>query len=104
MAANLIELAKNYLSSEIMNRISGEIGERPERVEQAVEAGIPSILAGFLNIVTSSGGNRLADMLKQTPSELSHLGGLDKVLSNPGALFSGGAIESVIKYGQTLLN
>jgi outer membrane protein OmpA-like peptidoglycan-associated protein len=104
MSVNLIELAKNYLSSEIMNKISGEIGERPERVEQAMEAGIPSILAGFLNMATSSGGNRLVEMLKQTPSELSHLGGLDKVLSNPGALFSGGSIETVIKYGQTLLN
>ena len=56
MAANLIELAKNYLSSEIMHKISGELGERPEKVEQAAEAGIPSILAGFLNMATSSGG------------------------------------------------
>jgi outer membrane protein OmpA-like peptidoglycan-associated protein len=104
MAANLIDLAKSYLTSEVVHKISGELGESPDRVEKAIEGGIPSILAGLLNTVSSSGANRLVDMLKQGPSELSHMGGLDSILANLTSLLSGGSLDTLIKYGQTLLS
>jgi outer membrane protein OmpA-like peptidoglycan-associated protein len=104
MATSLIDLAKSYLTSEVMHRISGELGESPERTEKAIEAGIPSILAGLLNTVSSSGVSRLFEMLKQGPSELSHLGGLDSVLANPASLMSGASVDTLIKYGQTILS
>jgi outer membrane protein OmpA-like peptidoglycan-associated protein len=103
VAANLIDLAKGYLTTEVVHRISSALGENPERVETAIEAGIPSILAGFLKMA-SSGGNRLFEMLKHEPSELSHLGGLDGAFGNLGSLLSGGSIDSVIKYGQSVLS
>jgi outer membrane protein OmpA-like peptidoglycan-associated protein len=102
MASNLIELARGYLTSEVVRRIGGELGESPDRVEKAIEAGIPSILAGVVKMA-SSGVNRLFEMLKQEPSELAHLGGLDGVFGNLGSLLSGGSMESLIKYGQTVL-
>ena len=44
-------------------------------------------------------------MLKQEPSELSHLGGLDGAFGNLGSILSGGgAADGLIKYGQTLLS
>ncbi len=104
MATNLIDLAKSYLSPELIQKIGGELGERPERVEQAVEAGIPSVLAGFMNLASSAGAGRLLEMLKQAPPELAHLGGLDKVLANPASLLSGGSLDAIIKYGQSVLN
>lgn len=103
MAANLIDLAKGYLTTEVMHKIAGALGESPERIEQAVEAGIPSILAGFLNAVSSGGANRLFDTLKREPAELSHLGGLDGVFGNLGSLLSGSSMDGLIKYGQSLL-
>ena len=104
MPTNLIDLAKSYLSSELVQKIGNELGERPERMEQAVEAGIPSILAGFMNLASSTGAGRLLEMLKQAPPELAHLGGLDKVLANPASLLSGSSLETLIKYGQSVLN
>jgi outer membrane protein OmpA-like peptidoglycan-associated protein len=103
MAASLIDLAKDYLNADVVRRLSGEFGEHQERVQKAIDAGIPSILAGFLNMA-ASGANRLFDMLKQEPSELAHLGNLDGVLGNLGSLLSGGSAEDLIKYGQSLLN
>jgi outer membrane protein OmpA-like peptidoglycan-associated protein len=103
VAANLIDLAKGYLTPEVMHRISDALGENAEHVERAIEAGIPTILSGFLNLA-SSGGNRLFEMLKHEPSELSHVGGLDGVFGNLGSLLSGGSVDSLIKYGQTVLS
>ena len=104
MATNLIDLAKNILGSEVMHRISSELGENPDHVEKAIGAGIPSILAGLLKMLSSSGANRLSEILKHQPSELSHMGGLDGVLGNLGSLFGGGSLDGLMKYGQTLLN
>ena len=74
-------------------------------MEKAIGAGIPSILAGLLNMASSSGANRLLDMLKQEPTELSHLGGLDGVFGNLGSMLSGGgSADGLMKYGQILLS
>jgi OmpA-OmpF porin, OOP family len=104
MSTNLIDLAKSYLSPKLIQTIGDELGEHPERMEQAAQAGIPSILAGFMNLASSTGANRLLDMLKQAPPELAQLGGFDKVLANPASLLSGSSLDTLIKYGQTLLN
>jgi OmpA-OmpF porin, OOP family len=104
VAANLIELAKSYLTSEVVRRIGGALGESPDRVEKAVDAGIPSILAGFLNLASSSGANRVLELLRHEPSELAHHGGLDGVFGNLGSLLSEGSIDGLIKYGQTVLS
>ncbi len=105
MAASIIDLAKQYLTSEVVHKMSGALGEDPEHVEKAIGAGIPTILAGLLNMSSSSGANRLVDMLKQEPTELSHLGGLDGVFGNLGSILSGGgSADGLMKYGQTLLS
>jgi outer membrane protein OmpA-like peptidoglycan-associated protein len=87
-----------------MHRISSELGENPDHVEKAIGAGIPSILAGLMKMLSSSGASRLSEILKQQPTELSNVGGLDGVLGNLGSLFGGGSLDGLMKYGQTLLN
>jgi hypothetical protein len=104
VAANLIEIAKDYLTPEVVRRISGALGESAEHVERAIEAGIPTILSGFLNLASSSGASRLAEMLKHEPAELAQAGGLDGVFGNLGSLLSGGSMDGLIKYGQTVLS
>src|SRR5262249_40545711 len=104
MPASLIDLAKSYLNSEVVHKISSELGENPDHVSKAVEAGISSILAGVMKAATSSGADRLVETLKQDPSELSHSGGLDGVLGNLGSLVSGPGLQNLLKYGQMILS
>jgi outer membrane protein OmpA-like peptidoglycan-associated protein len=103
MASSLIDVAKGYLTSEVVNRISGALGESPDRMHRAIDAGIPSILAGFVKNASSSGLGRMFDMLKQDPPELNQTGGLDGILGNLGGLLTGGSAESLIKFGQSAL-
>jgi outer membrane protein OmpA-like peptidoglycan-associated protein len=104
VAANLIEIAKSYLTPELVHRIGGELGESPEHVEKAINAGIPSILAGFLNMATKPAANRPLEMLKHEPAELAHLGGLDGIFGNLGSLVGGGSFEKLTAYGRSLLS
>src|SRR5262245_4268695 len=104
MAVNLIEQAKSYLTSEVVDRVAGLLGESPDRTEKAVEAGIPALLAGLVNTAaTPAGAGRLFDMLKQEPHEVAHVGGLDSILGNLGGLLSGGSLSSLTQYGMTVL-
>jgi OmpA-OmpF porin, OOP family len=104
MATNLMDLAKSYLTSEIVHKLSADLGESPQHVEKGIEAGIPSILAGLLNSVTSSNASGLVDMLKQGATELGPAGGLDGILGNLSSLLKGDSAATLIKYGQTLLS
>ena len=104
MATNLLDLAKGYLTSEVMHKLGVDLGESPQQLDKAIEAGIPSILAGLLNSVSSPSASGLVDMLKQGAPELGPAGGLDGVLGNLGGLLSGGSSATLIKYGQTLLS
>src|SRR5262245_9240759 len=104
MAVSLIDLAKNYLTSEVLHKMGGELGETPDQVEKAVEAGIPTLLAGLLKMVSTSGANHLIDMLKQEPPDLGRTGGLDDIFGNLGGLLSSGSIGPLIKYGKDLLS
>src|SRR5262245_56171573 len=104
MAVNLIELAKDYLTPDVVNTLSGTLGESSERTEKAVEAGLPEVLAGFLKTAANpAGAGRLFDMLKQEPPELSQMGGLDGSLGNLGGLLSGASLGNLIKVAQPLL-
>ena len=75
MATNLLDLAKGYLTSEVMHKLGVDLGESPQQLDKAIEAGIPSILAGLLNSVSSPSASGLVDMLKQGAPELGPAGG-----------------------------
>jgi outer membrane protein OmpA-like peptidoglycan-associated protein len=104
MSVSLINLAKDYLPSEVVHQISDLIGESPENTERAIEAGIPSLLAGLLNWAsTPSGASRVVETLKQEPAELKEIGGLDEVLGNLGGILGGSSRDDLIKLGQSIL-
>lgn len=105
MSVNLIDLAKNYLTSEIMGKLGGALGESPEHVEKAVGVGLPAILAGMLKKASSpSGAGGLSDMMKQEHPGLKEIGGLDGVLGNLGGLLEGSSMGPLLEYGKTILN
>ena len=106
MAASIIDLAKQYLTSEVVHKMSGALGEQPEQSGKSNWSRHPNDpWLELSNMASSSGVNRLVDMLKQEPTELSHLGGLDGVFGNLGSILSGGgSADGLVKYGQTLLS
>jgi outer membrane protein OmpA-like peptidoglycan-associated protein len=105
MSVNLIELAKSYLTPEVVHKMGGALGESPEHVEKAVGTGLPAILAGFLKMASSpSGAVHLTDLMKQDSPALKQLGGLDGTLSNLGGLLDGGSLATLASYGQTILS
>jgi hypothetical protein len=105
MAVSIIDLGNQYLPPEVVNKLSGVPCESPSSVGKTIGAGIPSIPAGLLNEVSTSGARRLFDVLKREPSELSHQGGLNGGFGNISSMLSGADSTYVfIKYGQTLPN
>jgi OOP family OmpA-OmpF porin len=104
VAANLVEAAKAVLTSDVVRTLAANLGDNPEHLEAAFAAGIPAILAGLLQKVSSGGGGELVAMLQHDPPELKDLGGLDGVLGNLGGLLSGESAERLIAYGHALVD
>lgn len=72
MSYNLIETAKNYLSSEFINQASSSLGESSAGISKALSAIIPTSLAGILSHATHSteGANSVFTMAKAAYTNL----------------------------------
>ena len=98
MALNLVDLAKDYLTPDVMSKIAGHIGETPAATERAIGAAIPSLAGVACNQASTPGGaTKLLSLLNTS--------GLDTgVLSNfAGALGGGAATEGLLRTGNNLL-
>jgi outer membrane protein OmpA-like peptidoglycan-associated protein/uncharacterized membrane protein YeaQ/YmgE (transglycosylase-associated protein family) len=90
---NLAELAKETLSSEVVNRLSEKVGESPGAIRSALEAMIPTVLASAKSLAsTPSGASRLFDLAKGAAQ-----GGLERQLIE-------GNLEAVGRQAHSFLN
>jgi outer membrane protein OmpA-like peptidoglycan-associated protein len=99
MALNLIDLAKDYLTPDVISKLSGQIGETPAATEKALGAAIPSLAGIACNQASTPGGaSKLMSLLNTS--------GLDTgILSNfAGALGGGAATDGLLRTGNSLLN
>jgi outer membrane protein OmpA-like peptidoglycan-associated protein/uncharacterized membrane protein YeaQ/YmgE (transglycosylase-associated protein family) len=97
-APNLAEAAKNALTPEALHKLSSVLGESPGHVRKAVEAMIPTILAGAASEAsTSSGAARLFEMAKESAA-----GGTDLV-SHLGDHLTGAGAENLGRTGEGML-
>ncbi len=99
MALNLIDLAKDYLTPDVLSKMSGLVGESPAATQKAVGAIVPSLAGIACNQASSPGGaSKLMGLLSSS--------GLDSnVLNNfSGALSGGSATDGLLKTGSNLLN
>lgn len=98
MSINLLELLKEHLSGDVVSNIAALIGETPDHTGNALNAVLPSLLAGLVDKgsdAASIGG--LFDLLVKG----THDGG---ILSNLGALSRGGEeTTSLMSEGGSLL-
>jgi hypothetical protein len=98
MALNLIDLAKDYLTPDVVSKIAGQIGESPTATQKAIGAAVPSLAGVACNqAATPAGASKLLGLLNTS--------GLDSgVLSNfAGALSGGAATDGLLRTGNNLL-
>ena len=98
MALNLIDLAKDYLTPDVISKLSGQIGETPAATERAIGAAVPSLAGVACNTASTPGGaTKLLSLLSTS--------GLDTgILSNfAGALTGGAATDGLLRTGNNLL-
>ena len=80
MAVNLIELAKGYLTSDIIQKAASFVGESEPATQKAVNGIVPTLIAALANQASTSGGaeklSRILDTGKYDGSALNNLGSL----------------------------
>ncbi|MGL4608349.1 MAG: DUF937 domain-containing protein, partial [Trueperaceae bacterium] len=97
MSVNLINMVKSQLGGETLNRISGLLGESPEKTQAAVNGAVPALLGGLLG--NASSGNGATNML----SALTNLD--DNLIGNVGNLLGNGQqSKSMMDTGGKLLS
>jgi outer membrane protein OmpA-like peptidoglycan-associated protein len=96
MSESLIDLAKTYLTPDVIAKIAGHLGETPAATKTAAASAVPSVLAGALNQVsTPEGASSLAGILgKLDPNILGNFAGM---------LGGGGTTDGLLKAGEGLL-
>lgn len=83
MATNLVSLVMEFLTPDVIRRIANALGLDTNKVQSAIGAGVPGLLAGLSGAATAPGGpQKLVDAAKQetgTPAKLGNmLGGDDQ--------------------------
>src|SRR5215467_14378408 len=99
MALNLLDLAKDYLTPDVLSKMSSLVGESPAGTQKAMGAIIPSLAGAACNQASTPGGaSKLLELLSSS--------GLDTGLLNnfAGALSGGSATDGLLRTGSTLLN
>lgn len=81
---NLVSLIKQFLTPDIINRISAALGLDRYTTQTAIGAAVPGLLAGLLGVASQPGGaQKVADAVNQQSSS-GVLGTFTSVLGQPG--------------------
>jgi outer membrane protein OmpA-like peptidoglycan-associated protein len=99
MAVNLVELAKGYLTSDIIQKAASFVGESEPVTQKAMNGIVPTLIAAFANQASTGGGaeklSRILDTGKYDGSALNNL----------GSLFGGGeSTQRAITQGKDVLS
>jgi hypothetical protein len=74
MATNLVSLVMEFLTPDMIRRIAGALGVDGSKVQSAISAAVPGLLAGFSGVAAEPGGpQRLVDAAKQETGTLEKL-------------------------------
>ena len=99
MAVNLVELAKGYLTPDIIQKAASFVGESESATQKTMSGVVPTLIAAVANQgSTSSGAEKLSRMLDTGKYDGS-------ALNNLGSLFSGGeTTQKAITGGKDILS
>ena len=94
MATNLISLVMQFLTPDMIGRISAALGLDRSNAQTAIGAAVPALLAGFSGAAAKPGGaQNLVDAIKQQSG----------VLDGFASMIGGGGQSSFIDKGSRLL-
>lgn len=96
--ASILDMAREVLSPDLINRINGIIGESPAATQKAVGAAAPTILVGLADRAASPGG---VESMRSMVTEGGYGGGM---LDSLGSLLGGGGTADVMQSGTRLLS
>ena len=99
MAVNLVELAKGYLTSDVIQKAASFVGESESATQKAMSGILPTLIAAVANQTsTTSGAEKLSRMLDTGKYDGS-------ALNNLGSLFGGGeTTQKAVTQGKDLLS
>jgi OmpA-OmpF porin, OOP family len=99
MAVNLVELVKEYLTPDTVQKAAAFVGESGSATQKAINGIVPTLIAGLANQASTNGGaEKLSRMLDTGKYDGS-------ALNNLGSLFSGGdTTQKVITQGKDALS
>ena len=93
---NLIELARSYLTPEVIDKASALVGETPTATRRSLETAIPAVVAGVAGEGASpSGARRLMGILEEA--------GLLGPMASTAERLSAGSGEDLVTLGKDLL-
>lgn len=97
MATNLLDTVMNYLTPEVVQKLSSLVGESPTSTQRALEGAVPTLLAGLTNFSSSGeGATQLANLLSQ--------GNYGSLLTNLSGLLGGGSeTQNTMNAGREIL-
>jgi len=95
MAVNLVELAKEYLTPDVLQKAASFVGESEPATRKAMNGIVPTLVAALANQASTTGGaEKLSRMLDGAKYD-------GTALNNLGSLFAGGeTTQKVITQGQ----
>lgn len=97
MSGSLFDLAKQYLTPDVIDKLAALTGEAPAAATKGMGAAVPAVVAGMLQQASSPGGlDGLVGLFNQGKYDGSMLGNL-------AGAFSGTSAENLIKVGGPLL-
>jgi outer membrane protein OmpA-like peptidoglycan-associated protein/uncharacterized membrane protein YeaQ/YmgE (transglycosylase-associated protein family) len=98
-AVNVVDVAKKALNNDVIEKLSTTVGESASKTRKALEAMIPTVLAGVASQAsTSSGASRLFDMAKDAAGS-----GVD-LTTNLASHLTDSGIEGMGRTAQGTLN
>ncbi|MDQ2711437.1 MAG: OmpA family protein [Acidobacteriota bacterium] len=98
MAASLIDLAKEYLTPDLISKLSGIVGESPAVTQRAMDMVVPSLAgAAFQKASTPAGASSLLQLLTSANTD-------GNFLSKLTGLFSSGNTSEITKIGGGLIS
>jgi hypothetical protein len=97
MSTSLLDMAKQYLTPEIIGQLATFTGESPVATTKAIGGAGPAVLAGMLNSAQDANGlTQLVNLFQQGKFDGSMLGNL-------AGAFSGSSMDGLMKMGGPLL-
>lgn len=97
MSTSLIDLARQYLTPDVIDKLAAFTGESPAATSKAIAGATPAVLAGLLNTAQGPGGvAQLITLFQQGKFDGAMLGNL-------AGAFSGNSVDSLAKAGAPLL-